>query len=47
MRQLEYHDGTLHDAAIRAHLLQGYEQFKVGFTPALVPGETDADVALS
>ena len=28
--QLEYHDGSLHDSAIRAHLLRGYEQFKVG-----------------
>lgn len=29
--QFEYHDGTLHDSAIRAHLMRGYEQFKVGF----------------
>ncbi|KAH0836641.1 hypothetical protein J3R83DRAFT_8359 [Lanmaoa asiatica] len=27
--QLEYHDGTLHDSAIRAHLMRGYEQFKL------------------
>ncbi|KAG6381597.1 hypothetical protein JVT61DRAFT_194 [Boletus reticuloceps] len=27
--QLEYHDGTLHDTALRAHLLRGYEQFKL------------------
>ncbi|KAF9221343.1 hypothetical protein BS17DRAFT_785228 [Gyrodon lividus] len=25
----EYHDGSLHDAAIRAYLLRGYEQFKL------------------
>ncbi|KAF9245253.1 hypothetical protein BU15DRAFT_85596 [Melanogaster broomeanus] len=27
--QPEYHDGSLHDSAIRAHLLRGYEQFKL------------------
>ncbi|KIJ65707.1 hypothetical protein HYDPIDRAFT_88594 [Hydnomerulius pinastri MD-312] len=26
---LEYHDGSLHDTAIRAHLLRGYDQFKL------------------
>lgn len=25
----EYHDNSLHDSAIRAHLLRGYEAFKV------------------
>lgn len=40
--QLEYHDGTLHDSAIRAHLMRGYEQFKVGFMPVLVPRGADA-----
>lgn len=39
--QLEYHDGTLHDSAIRAHLMRGYEQFKVGFMPVLVSRGTD------
>ncbi|KAG9312964.1 hypothetical protein JVU11DRAFT_6400 [Chiua virens] len=26
---LDYHDGTLHDSAIRTHLMRGYEQFKL------------------
>ncbi|KAI5989276.1 hypothetical protein EDD15DRAFT_2460351 [Pisolithus albus] len=25
----EYYDGSLHDSAVRAHLLRGYEQFKI------------------
>jgi hypothetical protein len=29
--QPEYHDGSLHDAAIRAYLLRGYGQFKVKY----------------
>lgn len=36
--QLEYHDSTLHDFAIRTHLLRGYEQFKVGFMSVLFLG---------
>ncbi|KAG8220920.1 hypothetical protein J3R82DRAFT_2424 [Butyriboletus roseoflavus] len=27
--QFDYHDGTLHDSAIRGHLMRGYEQFKL------------------
>lgn len=25
----DYHDGSVHDSALRAYLLRGYEQFKV------------------
>jgi hypothetical protein len=26
----EYEDGFVHDSALRAHILKGYERFKVG-----------------
>ena len=26
----DYHDGAIHDIALKTHLLRGYEQFKVG-----------------
>lgn len=25
----DYHDGSVHDSALRAHILRGYERFKV------------------
>lgn len=31
----DYHDGAVQDIALRAHLLRGYEQFKVRLTPIL------------
>lgn len=28
----DYHDGAIHDEGLKAHILRGYEQFKVGFS---------------
>lgn len=40
--QFEYYDGTMHDSAMRAHLIRGYEQFKVRFRVLVCSSGADA-----